>query len=1071
MKGNYIVSTNIERDTERELNYILTPNAKDIFDRIISNYLIGNHTFNIIGSYGTGKSSFLWALEKNLKDGQPIFAPLNGQFSGLNNFKFLKFIGESNSFKNQFAYKIGIPEFKNDKDLFSTFDKFYRKQENQGKVLVLIIDEFGKYLEYAAKHNPDEELYFIQQLAEYINHPDRHILLITTLHQNFGTYAKGLTTEQRFEWEKVKGRIKDLAFDEPVEQLLFFAAEKLAEIKLPKSLRTVFESQYHLIDKTKLLPKLKIDIAEKLYPLDYLAAYILTSALQRYGQNERSLFSFLFSTDENGIMNFENKIFDVPEVFNYLSLNLSSEIADPGNPHKAQWNAIKVALERSEVMLEDDYHELTPIIKTIGLVNIFGKAGGQLSKEVLAKYISLSKGIKQSEDLIDKLLQKKIVKFFSFRNKINFLDGTDADLDKELLNAGKNINSMFSISEVVKRYVSFPYIPAKAYQYKYGTPRFFAYTVTDGLVTKPPREELDGFINLIFSPARIKSKILKKSKEDNQAQIYVLYEDIEQIRNQLFEILKYEYVIDKLKDDRVAIKILKEDHLRHVNRLNDLIIERLFDSDSSIVWIYKKQRNDIDSKGALNILLTEVCEDVYGNDLIVKNELINREILSTPIRTARKALLKHLLEFSDDPNLGFEDKKFPPEKTIYLSLIKNNGMHRNHKDYGWGLYKPQSEDIKLLWLIGERFIDSSKSVKQSLHSFIEMLTEGQEKIKSGLAEFWMYIFLIAKKEEFALFHIESGYVPYLSTDVLDLIYKKPSNYQLKSYNVSGVKLNLFNSYQELTNLSDQSRSTKETFISIFRQFSLFYRGLPKYCLNTKNISASAQGLRYAIGNAKDPETALFEEFPAALNFHGLKLESADISNIKDYVNQLNSTVAELRGAMDELYDKIENTLLDAVGIHEQEFRSYQLAIQKRFKLLNTDLLTQKQRKFYMRLNAPLENRNIWLKSISDEILGKKVETIQDEEESLLMANLRSMIYNLERLIPIHKLKAEKNDEEIVRIDIIDEEGKSNDSLISIKSKDLKAVQQIEKDLTLLLKEKDNQLSLAALYKVLKKKMS
>ncbi len=68
--------------------------------------------------------------------------------------------------------------------------------------------------------------------------------------------------------------------------------------------------------------------------------------------------------------------------------------------------------------------------------------------------------------------------------------------------------------------------------------------------------------------------------------------------------------------------------------------------------------------------MTEVCENNYGTGLRVRNELINREVLSTPIRTARKALLKHLLDFSDKPDLGFDKKTFPPAKTIYLSLIK-----------------------------------------------------------------------------------------------------------------------------------------------------------------------------------------------------------------------------------------------------------------------------------------------------------------------------------------------------------------------------------------------------------------
>ena len=77
--------------------------------------------------------------------------------------------------------------------------------------------------------NPEEELYFIQQFAEYIGNPRRNIVLITTLHQNFNSYAYKLNNSQQNEWEKVKGRFKEIVFNEPVEQLLFLASNFLKE--------------------------------------------------------------------------------------------------------------------------------------------------------------------------------------------------------------------------------------------------------------------------------------------------------------------------------------------------------------------------------------------------------------------------------------------------------------------------------------------------------------------------------------------------------------------------------------------------------------------------------------------------------------------------------------------------------------------------------------------------------------------------------------------------------------------------------------------------------------------------
>ncbi|MEM6738213.1 MAG: hypothetical protein AAF620_19305, partial [Bacteroidota bacterium] len=225
----YTTSTNIERDVKNDIHYITTPNALDVYQRLIQGYKSGHHSFNIIGSYGTGKSSFLWALEKNLQNDKAYFAPLNGQFNGIKQFDFFKIIGEANSLTDVLREKLNLKSTASDDVLFKEIVARSKKLKNEGKILIFLIDEFGKFLEYAARNNPEKELYFIQKLAETANDPERNVILITTLHQNFGAYAKGLDRAQKKEWEKVKGRLIDISFDEPVEQLLFLASERIQE--------------------------------------------------------------------------------------------------------------------------------------------------------------------------------------------------------------------------------------------------------------------------------------------------------------------------------------------------------------------------------------------------------------------------------------------------------------------------------------------------------------------------------------------------------------------------------------------------------------------------------------------------------------------------------------------------------------------------------------------------------------------------------------------------------------------------------------------------------------------------
>ena len=227
MTNNFTTSTNIIRDTDRELKYIPTPNAIRISNQISNDFKQGVRSFNIIGSYGTGKSSFLWAIEQTLKASKSYFG-----LNMISNPKvgFVKIIGEYQSLRLSFIDALEInDENTSTENIFSEIYNRYYDLGKRNPLLIIEIDEFGKFLEYASNNEPEKELYFIQQLAEFINNSDNNIVLFTTVHQNFDAYAIHLESSQRQEWTKVKGRFKEITFNEPVEQLLLLASEYIEE--------------------------------------------------------------------------------------------------------------------------------------------------------------------------------------------------------------------------------------------------------------------------------------------------------------------------------------------------------------------------------------------------------------------------------------------------------------------------------------------------------------------------------------------------------------------------------------------------------------------------------------------------------------------------------------------------------------------------------------------------------------------------------------------------------------------------------------------------------------------------
>lgn len=474
MANKFTTSTNIIRDTDRELKYIPTPNAIRISNQISNDFKKGIRSFNIIGSYGTGKSSFLWALEQTLKSNKLYFG-----LNLLSNPKidFIKIVGEYKSLKDSF---IDLLEINNDKNITENiFSEIYNRYYDLGEnnpLLFIVIDEFGKFLEYASHNEPEKELYFIQQLAEFVNNSDNNIILLTTVHQNFDAYAIHLESSQRQEWTKVKGRFKEITFNEPVEQLLFLASEHIEE---KQSTRKKEKTIKELVDLLTVSQVFNINedyingIAKKLYPLDPISSYVLTLSLQKYGQNERSLFSFLESTDHTGLYQhsiLKDGFYSIAEVYDFLIYNYFSDLNSRYNQDFNAWKAIKTSLEKVEVLFDKNLSEYQKLVKTIGLLSINVQAGSYINRDFLTKYSEKSLGIKDAEKLIEDLEIKKIILYRNYNNRYILFEGTDLDIPTALYEAGNKIDDITDVVTLLNKNYSLPPVLAKRAMFETGTP-------------------------------------------------------------------------------------------------------------------------------------------------------------------------------------------------------------------------------------------------------------------------------------------------------------------------------------------------------------------------------------------------------------------------------------------------------------------------------------------------------------------------------------------------------------------------------------------------------------------------
>ncbi len=1021
-KASFSPSVNIQRDSEKDFEYVVTPNSIEIYKQIVSNFETGVHSFSIIGSYGTGKSSFLVAFKRNLKGDQNIFEPLNGELKKADSFEFDMLVGRHGSLVKDFAIHFDLNENATDKEVLKEIEKRQKKYKKAGIYWFIIIDEFGKYLEYAAKHNPEAELYFIQQLSEFANEEDKNVFLINTLHQAFDSYAFGLDQQQRKEWDKVKGRLKELAFNEPVEQLLFIASEHLhndSKSVTNKALKSLVTT----ISEAQVFPlksRLDLELARSLYPLDPISASTLALALQAYGQNERSLFSFLHSDDDRGINSFDSKggkFYGVGDVYDYLIYNHHSFLTSKYNPHYIQWNALKNAIERVETISTFDERVLdyVEVVKVIGLLNIFAASGAKIDRSFLESYLLKVSNIEGVDELLDELEKKKVIRFRSFKNQYILFEGTDYDIELELQNASQKVELVKDVVPYVKQHFSFPYIPAKEAFYKTGTPRFFEFIVSEKPVDEKVDQPIDGVLNLVFGATEKQVKEL--SKDNPNPVFYGVFNSVEKIKLEIFEIHKIDSLLKHIESDKVAEKELRALRNSHIANLDQLILNSIYSSSEEIKWVYKGIEIEIADQRAFNSQLSKIIEDVYHKAPTYKNELINKHKVSPAVYRPRKELLRMLMDNRYQPYLGFEEETFPAEKTIYHSLLHHTGLHEERNGI-WDFYTPEKEsELFPLWQICEEFFESTKSGKKSLTDLITELQKPPVGLKNGLIEIWIPIFVIMKSSDFALYH-EGAYIPELKYDVINLVFRNPKLFEIKAFEIDEKKRELFKKYRIFQNLPTEAEFSNQVFVETIRPFLLTYNDLNEYGRKTNKISPEARRLRDAIKTATDPEKAFFEAFPQALGYNSLDQLKSEKA-ISDFINILDTKIFEIENSFTDLLDRIEAHLLRVLELEEgMSFEKYVASINKRFGDIKDYRLADYQKKLLNRLLSKLNDREKWISAVGLAVIDKPISKLKDDEEEKLFYNLTERLEELDSLVEISKEKVDTDKDEAFQLELI-----------------------------------------------------
>ena len=296
-----------------------------------------------------------------------------------------------------------------------------------GGGLLVFIDEMGKFLEAAAHDGTD--IYFFQQLAEMASRSNKRLIVVGILHQAFEEYAHRLAREMRDEWAKIQGRFVDLAVNIGGDEQIDLLGRAIESDRRPEKPSALAEGVSTLIRRQT--SSHLAQMLEDCWPLHPIVACLLgPMSRRRFGQNQRSIFGFLNSTEPRGFQDFLRYADDgelyAPDLFwDYLRVNLEPSIMASPDGHR--WSLAVEVLERCEAMGGEELH--LRLLKIIALTDLLKDRSGLVASLNLLKHALPGYGSEEITQALAKLQNWALVIFRKFSGSYAVFEGSDFDIE------------------------------------------------------------------------------------------------------------------------------------------------------------------------------------------------------------------------------------------------------------------------------------------------------------------------------------------------------------------------------------------------------------------------------------------------------------------------------------------------------------------------------------------------------------------------------------------------------------------------------------------------------------------
>lgn len=777
--------------------------------------------------------------------------------------------------------------------------------KKEGIGLFIIHDEFGRFLQNLDQSNIYKTMQELQDIAEFVNRSNSFMHLLLISHKNMSQYMRGFNAEYQSEFQRIEKRYATYYVESDsatyyriVNQVMTDNYNHLQEdidndflIRL-KSFNLFRELNPHEVENL---------VAKGCQPIHPVTLFLLPRISRVFGQNERTLFTYLESEGPNGFkqsIEVNKKYIYADKIFSYFfsEINLNHLYDEKTNSIIKMYSLIRANFDARK----------TNAYRIIKFVTLWEITNSNNVFNLNTDLISFATGIEITtvEKILNELMELKFVRFNRVLKRWELAEGSSVVVE-DLINEKRqelfiNLDSRIKVlSDLFPKryYLATDYNDVKNIT-RFFYPNFISSSkfISDTYnLSELERPNSDGTINyIILDNLNDYPFVINKIHTINNKSIIfsVLRSELTIIKNEIdnylivHELLSDNGLLREYKNLRTELNIYLEDYKYDIQNF----LKPLFEFDSNVEWFHDGKSIILQDEIEIEEFISEVMWHLYPNTPVIMNDLINRFNVTGIQKRSLFEVVNKVLNNYYEENIGIEGHG--PDYLIYATVLKNNGIDLkklNHID---------NESIRELRNDLLDFINQNN--RYSLLNLYEIANSEPYGIRPPLVPLMIVICLRDKWDQL-MFYRNNMFVPALEGEKIYEMFEVAENYEYVYYDYS----------ESMQRFLDQLESKFSHYISEYVKDDIQLIRVSSGLLNwLRSLPRQTQ-----ITNEFLNENALlFKELIRKSEVNPLQ----SIEKIKEIfssdIEKINSLVVELENSHERFKRILENKLLKALSI-------------------------------------------------------------------------------------------------------------------------------------------------------------